>query len=432
VNEELIDINVIREKPDEVKKHLKLRGEIDKISMVDDFLLYDEKRRKFIREVNELRHLRNVLTDEIAKMKREGNVPLEKIEEAKAIPEKIKLLEDQIKDCEEKIAFIHARIPNLLHESVPIGKDENDNVVIRVWGEKPKFNFKPKDHIDLGLKLNLMDVERAAKVSGARFAYLLNEAVLLEFAIIQFVLDLAVKKGFTPVIPPVLVKEKAMFGAGFLPQGEEDIYRIKDEDLCLVGTAEVPLAAMFMDEILNENFLPLRYIGFSTCFRTEAGAHGRDTKGIFRVHQFDKLEFFVFSKPEESWSEHEKLILTVEEIYKALNLHYRIVNVCSGELGVTAAKKYDLEVWLPGQEKYREVVSCSNCTDYQARRLNIRCRKNPGEKPRFVHTLNSTAAAVGRVLIAIFENYQREDGSIKIPEALKPYVEKEEIRLIKN
>ncbi|MEM2357460.1 MAG: serine--tRNA ligase, partial [Candidatus Bathyarchaeia archaeon] len=200
--------------------------------------------------------------------------------------------------------------------------------------------------------------------------------------------------------------------------------------LCLVGTAEVPLAAMFMDEILDENILPLKYIGFSTCFRTEAGAHGRDTKGIFRVHQFDKLEFFVFSKPEESWNEHEKLISTVEEIYKALNLHYRIVNVCSGELGVTAAKKYDLEVWLPGQGKYREVVSCSNCTDYQARRLNIRCRKNPREKPRFVHTLNSTAAAIGRVLIAIFENYQQEDGSIKIPDVLKPYIKKEEIKLV--
>jgi len=223
------------------------------------------------------------------------------------------------------------------------------------------------------------------------------------------------------VIPPVLVKEAAMFGAGFLPLGEEDIYWIKGEDSCLVGTSEVPLAAMHMDEILDESSLPLHYAGFSTCFRTEAGAHGRDTKGIFRVHQFEKVEMFKFVKPEESWHEHEKMIQTVERIYQRLNLHYRIVNICSGELGVTAAKKYDLEVWLPGQGKYREIVSCSNCTDYQARRLNVRFRKNPNDRPTFVHTLNSTAMAIGRTLVAIMENYQTKDGAVIVPEALMPY-----------
>lgn len=420
----MIDIRLIREDPERVKRSLELRGDLDKLRMVDELLFYDEKRRKLVREIDNLRHSRNVLTAEVAKIKAKGGNPAGKLNEAKAILERIKLLEAQLKECEEKISYIHPRLPNLIHESVPVGKDESENVVVKTWGEKPKFNFKPKDHIELGLNLKLMDVERGAKVSGARFAYLLNDAVLLEFSIVRFVLDLALKKGFIPVVPPVLVKERAMFGAGFLPLGEEDVYRIRGEDLCLVGTSEVSLAAMHMDEILDENELPLRYIGFSTCFRTEAGAHGRDTKGIFRVHQFDKLEFFVFSVPEDSWNEHERLISTVEEIYRRLKLHYRIVNVCSGELGVTAAKKYDLEVWLPGQNKYREVVSCSNCTDYQARRLNIRCRKHPGEKPRFVHTLNSTAAAIGRVLIAIFENYQREDGSIEVPEALVPYMGK--------
>jgi seryl-tRNA synthetase len=322
---------------------------------------------------------------------------------------------------EEKVNWVLHRLPNLMHESVPAGRDENDNVEIRTWRDKPQFDFELRDHIDIGLRLGLIDIERAAKVSGARFCYLKNEAVILEFALARMVLDTLRNEGFALVIPPVLVKEKAMFGAGFLPLGEEDIYWIKGEDACLVGTSEVPLAAMHMDEILEESVLPLYYAGFSTCFRTEAGAHGRDTKGIFRVHQFEKIEMFKFTKPEESWAEHEKTIQTVERIYRKLNLHYRIVNICSGELGVTAAKKYDLEVWLPGQGKYREIVSCSNCTDYQARRLNIRFRKTPNDKPRFVHTLNSTAMALGRTLVAVIENYQTKDGSIIVPEALVPY-----------
>lgn len=372
-------------------------------------------------EVDNLRHLRNVVTDEIAALQRHGEDTSVKLTEAKAIPGKIKKLETQMVANEEKVNWILYRLPNLMHESVPMGKDENDNVLVRTWNEKPKFDFEPSDHIDIGLRLDLIDIERAAKVSGARFYYLKNEAVTLEFALIRMVLDILSNEGFTLVIPPVLVKERAMFGAGFLPLGEEDIYWIKGEDACLVGTSEVPLAAMHMDEILDESILPLYYAGFSTCFRTEAGAHGRDTKGIFRVHQFEKIEMFKFTKPEDSWIEHEKMIQTVERIYQRLNLHHRIVNICSGELGVTAAKKYDLEVWLPGQSKYREIVSCSNCTDYQARRLNVRFRKNPNDKPRFAHTLNSTAMAIGRTLVAIIENYQTKDGSIVVPEALVPY-----------
>lgn len=417
----MLDIKIVRENPELVKNDLLKRGDQEKVRWVDEILDYDLKRRELIMEVDNLRHLRNVVTDEIAALQRHGEDTSVKLTEAKAIPGKIKKLETQMVANEEKVNWILYRLPNLMHESVPMGKDENDNVLLRTWNEKPKFDFEPSDHIDIGLRLDLIDIERAAKVSGARFYYLKNEAVTLEFALVRMVLDILSNEGFTLVIPPVLVKERAMFGAGFLPLGEEDIYWIKGEDACLVGTSEVPLAAMHMDEILDESILPLYYAGFSTCFRTEAGAHGRDTKGIFRVHQFEKIEMFKFTKPEDSWIEHEKMIQTVERIYQRLNLHYRIVNICSGELGVTAAKKYDLEVWLPGQSKYREIVSCSNCTDYQARRLNVRFRKNPNDKPRFAHTLNSTAMAIGRTLVAIIENYQTKDGSIVVPEALVPY-----------
>ncbi len=417
----MLDIKIVRENPELVKNDLLKRGAPEKAKWIDEILDYDRKRRELITQVDMLRHERNVVTDEIAALQRRGEDTSGKLVEAKAIPQRIKDLEAQMTTNEEKVNWVLHRLPNLMHESVPAGRDENDNVEIRTWRDKPQFDFELRDHIDIGLRLGLIDIERAAKVSGARFCYLKNEAVILEFALARMVLDTLRNEGFALVIPPVLVKEKAMFGAGFLPLGEEDIYWIKGEDACLVGTSEVPLAAMHMDEILEESVLPLYYAGFSTCFRTEAGAHGRDTKGIFRVHQFEKIEMFKFTKPEESWAEHEKTIQTVERIYRKLNLHYRIVNICSGELGVTAAKKYDLEVWLPGQGKYREIVSCSNCTDYQARRLNIRFRKNPNDKPRFVHTLNSTAMALGRTLVAVIENYQTKDGSIIVPEALVPY-----------
>ena len=417
----MLDIRIVRENPEIVKNDLAKRGDQEKLRWIDDILDHDRKRRELIVQVDKLRHQRNIVTDEIATLQRSREDASAKLAEAKAIPGKIKELETQMTANEEKVNWILHRLPNLMHESVPIGKDENDNVLVRTWNEKPTFDFNPSDHIDVGLRLGLIDIERAAKVSGARFYYLKNDAVTLEFALVRMVLDLLRSEGFTLVVTPVLVKEKAMFGAGFLPLGEEDIYRIKGEDACLVGTSEVPLAAMHMDEILDEPNLPLYYAGFSTCFRTEAGAHGRDTKGIFRVHQFEKIEMFKFTIPEDSWSEHEKMIQTAERLYQKLNLHYRIVNICSGELGVTAAKKYDIEVWLPGQGKYREMVSCSNCTDYQARRLNIKCRKAPNDKPRFVHTLNSTAMAIERTLVAIMENYQTKDGSIIVPEALVPY-----------
>ena len=416
----MIDIKLLREHPEILKKDLGKRFERDKVAWVDDILENDKLKRKLQVEANELRHRRNLLTAEVAALRGQGKDASTVMEEAKAIPGKIKEIEARMGECDARTQQLLVALPNLTHDTVPVGRDETENVVVRTWGAKPEFDFEPKDHIDLGLALDVMDIERAAKVSGARFYYLKREAVHLGVALLRLALDIVTRDGFIPVLPPVMVREEAMFGAGFLPTGKDDIYYVKDRDLCLVGTAEIPLAAMHMNEILEEDQLPLYYAGFSTCFRTEAGAHGRDTKGIFRVHQFDKLELFKFTAPETSWQEHEKLVATAEKIYQRLGLHYRIVNICSGELGATAAKKYDLEVWLPGQRKYREVVSCSNCTDYQARRLNIRARKKTGDKPRYVHTLNSTAIALGRAIVAILESFQQKDGSIMTPEALTP------------
>ena len=419
----MIDIKLLRKNPEIVKMDLEKRYETEKTEWVDKILEYDKEKRLLQTEINELRHRRNILTTDVAKLRDQEKDLRPILDEAKTIPDKIKKIENEFGEYTLKTQRLLERIPNLTHESVPRGRDETENVVVRSWGIKPEFNFEPKDHIDLGLALDIMDIERAAKVSGARFYYLKGVAALLEVALIRLGFEVTTQEGFIPILPPVMVRREAIYGAGFLPAGEEDIYYVKDRDLCLVGTAEIPLAAMHMSEILDEDQLPLYYAGFSSCFRTEAGAHGRDTKGIFRVHQFDKLELFTYTTPETSWIEHEKLISVVEKIYQRLGLHYRIVNICSGELGATAAKKYDLEVWLPGQEKYREIVSCSNCTDYQARRLNIRVRKKTAEKPRLVHTLNSTAVAMGRVIVAILENFQQEDGSVIIPKGLKKFLE---------
>ncbi len=428
----MLDLKFINENPELVKKDLEKRGEDEKILWIDKIIEYDLQRRGIIQKVDNLRHKRNLLTEEIGRLKHDGIDVSEKLLKASKIPTEIKILEKRLSQYKEKLEYYMTRLPNITHETVPLGKNEDDNVVVHVWGKRPQFNFPVRDHIDLGLSLDLIDIERAAKVSGARFAYLKHEATLLEFALIKYTFDKILKENFIPIIPPVLVRREVMYGAGFLPLGEDDIYWITDEDLCLVGTAEIPLAAIHMNEIIDETTLPLYYMGYSTCFRTEAGAHGRDTKGIFRVHQFDKIELFKFTTPETSWQEHDKLIKTVEQIYKDLNLHYRIVNICSGELGATASKKFDLELWLPSQRKYREVVSCSNCTDYQARRLNIRCRRNLRDKPRFVHTLNSTAIAIGRVIVAILENYQKEDGSVIVPKALIPYTRCREITSMKD
>ncbi|MBR9677680.1 MAG: serine--tRNA ligase [Nanoarchaeota archaeon] len=415
----MLDIKLVRNQSEIVKKDLKRRKESEKIGWVEDLIRKDAAWRKSLMNVQKLQHKRNVVSKEISKLKgRERN---RKIAEMRSVNSQIDRLNNNAKKSREKAQWYLDRLPNLMHESVPYGKDDSANQEIRRWGEKPKFSFKPRDHIELMEKLGLLDLERAAKVSGSRFYYLKGAAVKLDLALINFALDFLNEKGFKPVLTPVIVNLPALYGTGFLPLGEEDIYRV-GEDQALIGTSEVALGAMHMNEILDVKDLPLRYAGFSQCFRTEAGSHGRDTKGIYRVHQFNKVEQFVFCKPEDSWNEHESMIKNVEKIFQKLKLHYRIVNMCTGDLGWVAAKKYDLEAWLPNRKSFAEVASCSNCTDYQARRLNVRFKRKQGVPNEHVHTLNSTALATTRTIVAIIENYQQRDGSIKIPNALQPYM----------
>jgi len=418
----LLDMKFVRENPQAVKDDLTRRGDLEKAGWVDEVLGLDAEWRRMSTEVNRLRELRNRITEEIAKLRRSGQDASSKMKEAEAIPGEIKDREKAIAEHRERIDYILMRLPNPMHESVPRGRDENDNVEVRRWGEAPGFQFQPKDHIDLGLHLGQIDIERAAKVAGARFYYLKNDLVRLNWAIVNFALDHMKRRGFTLIQPPYLLRKETVEGAVDLSDFEGVIYKVENEDLYLLATSEHALLGMHKDEILEGASLPLRYSGISPCFRKEAGAHGRDTKGIFRVHQFEKVEQFVFSRPEESWNEHELMLRNAEEIFQQLKLPYRVVNVCSGELGTVAAKKYDLEAWLPGQNKYREAVSCSNCTSYQAVRSNIKFRDKPNEPTRYVHTLNSTLIATERALVAILENHQREDGSIGIPDVLAPYI----------
>jgi seryl-tRNA synthetase len=315
------------------------------------------------------------------------------------------------------------RLPNLLDDSVPLGRDSNDNVQIKTWGTIPKFNFPIKNHIDLALDLDLIDMERAGKISGARFFYLKNQVAQLDLALMSFAVEELSKKGYMPVLPPYLMKREAYEGVTALDDFADVLYKVENEDLYLIATSEHPMAAMFMDEVLREQEMPVKLAGISTCFRKEAGAHGKDTRGIFRTHQFNKIEQFIFCKPEDSSKLHEELLENAEDLLQKLELPYRVVNVCTGDIGTVAAKKYDVEAWMPAQNGYREVISCSNCTDYQARRLGIRYREKEGAPTKgFVHTLNSTAVATGRTIVAILENKQQEDGTINIPKALRKYM----------
>jgi seryl-tRNA synthetase len=415
----MLEIKFIREHPDIVKADLERRGAPDKLAWVDELLENDQKWRSLQVQANALRQQRNKLTEQIAKLRKQGQDTAPMMREAEAIPDKIRELEQEAGNVRERINQTLMQLPNIMHESVPTGKDEHDNVEIRKWGTPPQFSFKPLDHIDLATKLDLVDLERAARVAGARFYYLKKDLVRLNFALIGYALDFITQKGYTVMQPPYLLKKEVLSGAVALSDFEDVIYKIDGEDLYLLATSEHALNAFHFGEILDGKTLPLRYGGVSPCFRKEAGAHGRDTKGIFRVHQFEKVEQFVFSRPEDSWKEHEKLITNAEELFQALGLPYRVVNVCSGDLGTVAAKKYDLEVWLPGQNTYREAVSCSNCTSYQAVRSNVRYRDRTSDPTEYVHTLNSTFVATERTLIAILENFQQSDGSIVIPRVLR-------------
>ena len=413
----MLDIKLVRANPDELRRALERRGSTQSL---DEFLAVEEERRRLTAETEQRRALRNRVSQEIAQLKRAGRAGDDKIVAMRALGDEIKDHEQRLAAIEERLKAMLLEIPNIPLDDVPAG-GEDRSMILRHVGEPPQFGFEPKDHLDLGLALDVIDMERAAKASGSRFAYLKGDLVLLQFALLRYGLDIVIARGFRPVVPPVLVREEAMYGTGFFPTDRAMIYQTTDGD-CLVGTSEVPLAALHMDEYLDADKLPLRYSGYSTCFRREAGAAGKDTRGILRVHQFDKLEMFSFCLPEQSRDEQERILAAEEEILQGLEIPYRVVNIAAGDLGAPAAKKYDLEAWMPGQQRYREVTSCSNCTDYQARRLNCRYRTEKG--PRFVHTLNGTAIAMGRTIIAIMENHQRADGSIAVPDKLVPHLGK--------
>jgi seryl-tRNA synthetase len=401
----MLDIKFIRENPEKVKKGMRDRGvNID----VEQLLEMDKKRREFIQEIENLKQKKNKLD--------KGS-----IKEAQEIKTKIKKIELEFEKVEKEFQELILQIPNLPLDDVPVGKDSKDNVILEEIGKKPKFDFLPKDYLDIAEKLDLIDIKRAAKVSGSRFGYLKNEAALLELALINFAFDTLLKKGFTPIIPPVMLKPEMAKGMGYLEQSDKkEAYYLPQDDLYLVGTSEQSIGAMHADEIFQEKNLPKRYVGFSTCFRREAGSYGKDTKGILRVHQFDKVEMFVFSKPEDSKKEHQLLSETAKELMNDLQLPYRVIRLCTGEMARPSASTYDIETWMPGQGQYRETHSASNCTDFQARRLNIRY-KGKSNKLKFVHMLNGTAFAMPRILISIIENYQQKDGSIKVPEVLQKY-----------
>jgi seryl-tRNA synthetase len=417
----MLDVKMVRAHPDDVRRSLQRRGA--STSPLDEFLAVEERRRRLTTDVETMRAERKRASEAIGAVKKAGGDASTEMAATRELGERIKTLEVELTAVEAKLHDLLLNIPNLVFDDVPEG-GEDDSVVLREVGERTSFEFAPADHLDLGVTHDWIDMERAARASGSRFAYLKGDLVLLELALLRYGLDIVASHGFRPVLPPVLVREEAMYGTGFFPADEQQIYRTTDGD-CLVGTAEVPLAALHMDEYLEAADLPLRYAGYSTCFRREAGAAGKDTRGILRVHQFDKLEMFSFCLPEQSAAEHELIREIEERIFGGLGIPYRVVNIAAGDLGAPAAKKYDLEAWLPGQRKYREITSCSNCTDYQARRLNCRYRTDKG--PRFVHTLNGTAIAMSRALIAIMENYQRADGTVAVPPVLVPFLGKETI-----
>lgn len=419
----MLDIKLIREDPQLVRKNLEKRGNPEAVRMLDELIDYDQKWRELLTKLNDLRHDRKHITNQIAGLKKSGKDAAGEISKGKANDAEITAAEKKVAECEEKTRFCLMRLPNLLHDSVPTGKNEKDNEQVRVWGKIPKLDFPVKGHMDLGLNLDIMDVERAGKIAGARFFYLKREGVLLDMALLSFGLEEMVKKGYAAVEPPYVMRREAYEGVTALSDFEDVLYKIENEDLYLIATSEHPMAAMYMNEVLLDKDLPLRLAGVSACFRKEAGAHGKDTRGIFRTHQFNKIEQFIFCRPEESWKLHEELLRNAEGLVQKLGLPYRVVNVCTGDIGTVAAKKYDVEAWMPAQNAYREIISCSNCTDYQARRLNVKYREREGEAPKgFVHTLNSTALATGRTIVAILENGQQQDGSIVIPEVLRKYM----------
>ena len=415
----MLDPKLIKEKPEVVRSMIKARAiDFD----LDGLLEFDKKRRELIIKTDEFRNKKNLTAVKISEKKKSGEDISSILDEMKDISSKLSELELEQQKIEDSYLGLAFSIPNLIHESVPLGIDENANLEIRKWGDIPKFNFTINDHITISEDLGLVDLERAAKVSGSRFYYLKNDLVRLNQSLIHYGLDFLSKKGYSLVQTPDMINRNSMEGAVIADDFEEVIYKIEDEDLYMIGTSEHAMAAMHSKEILDGKELPIRYAGISPCFRKEAGAHGRDQKGIFRVHQFDKIEQFVFARPEDSWKEHERMLSATEEFYQNLEMPHRIMLLSSGDMGKVSAKTYDIEAWMAGQNSYREIVSCSNCLEYQARRLKIRFRDKTNEDTQYVHTLNSTLVATTRVLVAIMENFQTKDGHIRIPKVLQSYM----------
>ncbi|MGE3550971.1 MAG: serine--tRNA ligase [Geobacter sp.] len=415
----MLDMKFIRDQLDQVEQRLASRGGEPSLA---GFRQLDERRRSLLTESESLKALKNSVSEEIAKVKDKSQVQ-DKIVEMKTVSTRIKTLDDELKLVEDELQNLLLTIPNLPHASTPVGRSEEDNVVLRSWGNQPSFNFEPKNHWEIGEQLGILDFERAAKITGARFALTKGAGARLERALISFMLDLhTTEHGYTEVLPPFMVNRASMTATGQLPKFEEDLFKLVDPDFLLIPTAEVPVTNIHRDEILKRSELPISYTAYTPCFRREAGSHGKDTRGLIRQHQFNKVELVKFVHPAESEAELEKLTGHAERVLQLLELPYRVVALCSGDIGFSACKTYDLEVWLPGPGTYREISSCSSFGDFQARRGGIRFREDDKSKPEFVHTLNGSGLAVGRTLVAILENYQQADGSVVIPKALRPYM----------
>ena len=414
----MLDLKLIRSEPERVKAALARRGAAED---VDALLGLDARRRQLLPEIEGAQAERKTLSKQIGEAKQRGEGTEELMATVAKLKDRIEAGKAELEEVDAELERVAAALPNLPDPDAPDGMSEEDAVVLREVGEQPSFDFEPRDHLEIGTELGLIEMEAAARLSGSRFAYLKGDLVLLELALVRYALDLVRAEGHEPVVPPVLVREEALYGTGFLPGDRDQIYEVPKDDLYLTGTSEVALAGLHADEILDAARLPLRYAGFSTCFRREAGAAGRDTRGIFRVHQFDKVEMFSFVEPAESTAEHERLLAIEERILGELEIPYRVVNVAAGDLGAPAAKKYDCEAWIPSQDRYRELTSCSNTTDYQARRLSCRYRPADNEAVQAVHTLNGTAVAVGRTIIALIENNQDREGGFTLPNILYQY-----------
>jgi seryl-tRNA synthetase len=425
----MLDLNFVRDNLPLVEEKLRQRG-MDPAAVLKDFREVDTLRRQAITEAETSKAQRNKASDEIAKLKKSGQDASGAMAQTKDLREKIQTLEKTAADLDSRLRDILAGIPNLPHSSVPIGHSAEQNVEVRKWGTPPNFDFAPKPHWDLGAELGILDLERAVKLTGARFAVYWDLGAKLERALMNFMLDLHTRQhGYTEVLPPYLVNSESMYGTGQLPKFASDLFRVPhgDKDLWLIPTAEVPVTNLYRDEVLDQARLPISLTAYTPCFRSEAGSYGKDVRGIIRQHQFQKVELVKFTRPENSYEEHEKLTHDAEEVLQKLGLHYRVVNLCTGDIGPSSAKTYDIEVWLPGQQLFREISSCSNFESYQARRANIRYRPEGKNKTEFVHTLNGSGLAVGRTWVALVENYQQADGSVVIPDALRPYIGAERI-----